>query len=134
VGIKLRNITGGKMRFMAVEGSRTGLFNLDAVAFSTKKIFVTKGEIPCMIIDQVGYPACAPTSGEAGWQDWPALISMAQPIVIGDNDEPGRIMGESRAKLLKAKLVFPPDPFKDWDEIYVKDKELAMKLLEEWYV
>ena len=135
VGIKLRNLNprNDKDRFQAAKGSRQGLFNFDAVACKTGKIFVSKGEIPCMIIDQLGYPVCAPTCGEGGWRDWPAMLSMSETIVIGDNDINGRRMGQIRADILKAKLVFPPDPFKDWDEIYVKDKELSLDLLRQWY-
>ena len=61
------------------------------------------------------------------------MLSMSETIVIGDNDINGRRMGQIRADILKAKLVFPPDPFKDWDEIYVKDKELSLDLLRQWY-
>jgi hypothetical protein len=51
-----------------MEGSRLGLFNYDKVYLSTGTVFVVKGEIPAMLLQQLGYAACAPTAGEGSYK------------------------------------------------------------------
>jgi DNA primase len=135
-GIKLRTIDPsltGDDRFRAVKGSRQGLFNIDDCQYSTGTVFVVKGEIPAMLLWQMGYKAVAPTGGEGGWREsWRTALALANKIVIGDNDVPGRIMGPKRAALMAADLVYPPQAFKDIDEYVLASPEEARRQLDRW--
>jgi hypothetical protein len=132
-GIKMRNLKPGGLRYMSLRGSKQGLFNFDAVAYSTGVVIVVKGEIPAMLLDQMGYLACAPTGGEGGWrEDWRTALALCTPIVVGDNDVAGRVLGERRAALLGARLVFPPESYKDIDAFILAEPERAKAALEEW--
>ncbi len=133
VGIKCRNTTDQGIRFYQIEGSRQAMFNYDRVEFQTGVVFVVKGEIPCMLMDQLGFLACAPTGGEGGWrQDWRTALALAHCVYIGDNDETGRRYGERRAAILSALLKFPPGAFKDLDEWILADRENALRELNLW--
>jgi DNA primase len=133
-GIKLRNILPEKFRFYSLKGSIQSLFNFDKVAYVTDQaVFIVKGEIPCMLLDQHGFLACAPTAGEGSWDEhWRAALAFSKNIVIGDNDGPGRELGEKRALLLGADLVFPPPAFKDIDEFLLADPQGFDILMEKW--
>jgi hypothetical protein len=133
-GIKMRNMEEGEEpRFIQLKGSRQALFNLDAIELTTQHVFMAKAEIPCMLLDQLGFLACAPTGGEGGWdQEWRTALALSKLTIIGDNDLPGHKLGQRRADLLNAKLVFPPDPFKDIDEYYLAEPEKALAQLKEW--
>jgi hypothetical protein len=124
IGVKMRRITYGQPRFFNIKGSYQGLFNFDKVAYTTQTVFIVKGEIPCMLLDQLGYLACAPTGGEGGWDEhWRAALAFSHNVVIGDNDAPGRKLGEKRALILGADLVFPPPAYKDIDEALLAEPE-----------
>ncbi len=133
VGVKMRSLTG--KRYVSLAGSRSGLFNYDAVYLTTKPVFIVKAEIPCMLLDQLGFLACAPTGGEGSYRQserWRLALALAPKVVIGDNDEPGRKHGPVRAALLAADLVYPPDPYKDVDEFYLAEPERALEMLRKW--
>lgn len=133
IGIKMRRIVAGEPRFYALPGSRQGLFNVDSIAYTDGPVFIVKGEIPCMLLDQMGFLSCAPTGGEGGWDEsWRSALAFSQNIVIGDNDAPGRKLGEKRALILGAKLVFPPEGVKDIDAWILKDPDHAINQLIEW--
>lgn len=138
-GIKMRNLwkCAPAKRFWQLEGSRLGLFNHDAVYLKSGLIFIVKGEIPVMLMDQAGFPqTCAPTGGEgsgrAAIQRWTEAVVLAARIVIGDNDGPGRELGQKRSLLFGARLFFPPDRFKDLDEWLLADQEDARRTLNTW--
>ena len=133
VGIKLRKLTPGNPRYLSVKGSIQGLFNFDRVAYSTKTVFIVKAEIPCMLLDQLGFLACSPTGGEGGWDErWRGALALSRNIVIGDNDAPGKKLGQRRALILGAELVFPDERFKDIDEVLLAEPEATLKQLKEW--
>jgi DNA primase len=135
VGIKLRRIEPGEPRFFSLKGSKQGLFNYDAVEFNTGVVLIVKGEIPCMLLDQMGYTACAPTGGEGSWrlvERWKVALALAKKIVIGDNDDAGRKLGLRRSELLGGKLVFPPEHFKDIDAFILADKDAAVETINSW--
>jgi len=133
-GVKMRRISGGGLRFWGVKGSRLGLFNYDHVAYRTGTILIVKGEIPAMILDQLGYLACAPTGGEGSKAEidaWKTALCLAKKrVVIGDNDATGYKYGQERASLLDASLAFPTSDVKDWDEWYRLDPDQAVKMIE----
>lgn len=135
-GIKLRSIDPndkGDERFRAVKGGRQGLYLIDACQYFTGTVFIVKGEIPALLLCQMGYRAVAPTGGEGGWTDnWRTFLALANKIVIGDNDVPGRIMAPKRAALMAADLVYPPEQYKDLDEWILASPEEARKQLDRW--
>jgi hypothetical protein len=133
-GIKFRNLNPkDDLRFISMKGGLQGLFNFDSIAYKTGAVFVVKGEIPAMLLDQMGYLACAPTGGEGGWrEDWRTALALCDPIVVGDNDLPGRKLGEVRATLLGARLVFPPENWKDIDSWILDEPEKARAQMEAW--
>lgn len=135
MGIKLRRIEAGEPRFFSLKGSRLGLFNFDAVNLAMKPVLIVKGEIPCMLLDQLGFLACAPTGGEGSWyknERWKVALALAPKIIVGDNDEAGRKLGSRRSELLGGKLVFPPEQWKDIDAWILADREGAMTQISHW--
>jgi hypothetical protein len=134
VGVKVRNTTHKGVRFFQLEGSRQGIFNFDAINLTDQTVLVTKGEIPCMLLDQMGFLACAPTAGEGSTtQKLKDALVFARVIVIGDNDGPGRKLGEKRAEILNARLVFPPERYQDIDKMILDmDISDAGSLIQSW--
>ena len=132
-GIKMRRIGKGDPRFFSVEGSRIGLLNFDKVAYSMDVTFIVKGEIPCMLMDQIGFQTCAPSSGEGNWDErWRSALALSTNIVIGDNDEVGRNLGEKRALLLGANLYFPPAKYQDLDKWILGDPVGSVETITKW--
>ena len=106
IGVKMRRIRKGEPRFFSIEGSRQGLFNFDKVAYSMDVTFLVKGEIPCMLMDQIGFQACAPTGGESGWDErWRSALALSTNIVIGDNDGPGQRAWQKPSAALGSRSV-----------------------------
>ncbi|MGD0002830.1 MAG: hypothetical protein ABSE06_01230 [Anaerolineaceae bacterium] len=135
-GIKMRRLGSTGLRYWSLEGSRQGLFNFDNVAYKQEPVLMVKAEIPCMLMHQEGFLACAPTGGESsgsGWNEtWRTALALARVIVVGDNDEPGRKLGLNRAVIMNGKLVFPPVVHKDIDEWWLSDPEGARKQITKW--
>jgi len=135
MGIKFRSFRDctKARRFWSQAGSIKTLFNWDKIYLETGTVFVVKGEIPAMIIDQMGFNVCAPTGGEGSYLDsWRTALALANVVVIGDNDAPGRVLGDTRAKFFTAKLVFPPEEFQDIDKYILADPEAAAETLRKW--
>ena len=132
--IKVRKVSGGGIRYFSLKGSRSSLFNHDAVAYRSGTVFVVKAEIPAMLLTQMGYLACAPTGGESAkldrWKD--IFVFFDRIIVIGDNDQAGRAGALERAKLLGGTAVFPPKEFKDIDEFILAEPEMSRVMLEKF--
>jgi hypothetical protein len=135
-GIKLRNLRpcDKRYRYFSLEGSHQGLFNFDAVYLTQEPVLIVKAEIPVMLLDQYGILACAPTGGEGGWREpWRTALALSpNRIVVGDNDEPGRKLGERRAAFLAADLKFPPEIYKDVDDWVLAEPQNALKTIREW--
>jgi hypothetical protein len=138
-GVKLRNIwqCEPKKRFWQLEGSRLGLFNFDDVNLKQGVTFIVKGEIPTMMMWQYGFKqTCSPTGGEGSGQktieQWMTALSLADLIVIGDNDEAGVALAHKRKALFNADLHFPPSQFKDLDEWFLKDPYKAWEQVCTW--
>ena len=132
-GIKFRNTISAGLRYFSLQGSRQGLFNYDQVAYVAKPVLILKGEIPVMLADQDGLTACAPTGGEGGWMEaWRTALALASKVVVGDNDAPGRVLGEKRAAFFAASLRFPPEPYKDWDEWRLNDPIRCLNTTQRW--
>jgi hypothetical protein len=127
------------MRFWAAKGSKKGLFNHDAVAYTSDPVLILKGEIPVMLCDQHGLLACAPTGGEGSYVGtyFEKLAFSCKRVVVGDNDkDPGvrqkmRAAAKRRAKSLHAELRFPPEDFKDIDQWMLADPN-AVEVIRSW--
>ncbi len=138
VGIKMRNIRAcdREHRFFMFPGSHIGLFNYDKVEFEQGLVFIVKGEIPCMLMDQLGFLACAPTAGEGSGKSairrWNTALALLARIIVGDNDAPGRELAHKRATLFGADLYFPPDRYKDLDQWILAEGEAAVAELKRW--
>ena len=135
MGIKFRNMRpcDKKRRFWSQAGSIKFIFNWDAIYLATGTVFIVKGEIPAMVLDQMGFLAGAPTGGEGSYLDnWRTALALASVVVIGDNDEPGRILGQKRADFFCARLVFPPEDYQDIDKYCLSDPEAALETLRYW--
>jgi hypothetical protein len=139
-GIKFRTITDG-LRFYAEKGSKKGLFNYDAVAYTDEPVLIVKGEIPVMVLSQLNILSCAPTGGEASAAAdyYPILSFSKQRIVIGDNDPDPEVrkrmqaFAEERASTLRATLRFTPSGYKDIDQWILSD-ETAVEQIRGWMV
>ena len=139
MGIKKRSLENehgnllAHIRYMSEVGSKQSLFNYDNVAYKEGLVVLTKGEIPVMILDQLGYQACAPTGGEGAWlPDWNTPLMTMDVLVIGDNDDTGRKYFRERARMLGGVLKFPPKRYKDLDEWILAEPALSRTTLEEW--
>jgi hypothetical protein len=135
-GIKLRNTNSNGLRYQAIKGSRSGLFNYDDVYLTSDRVYVVKGEIAAMVLIGRGLLACAPTGGESMilTDRYLQALAFADVVVIGDNDPDPEVraktrrQAEARAELLNAQLFYPPDEYKDIDE-WILDKPEAMDIL-----
>lgn len=139
-GIKFRTVTNG-LRFYSEKGSKKGLFNHDAVAYTDEPVLIVKGEIPVMVLSQLNILSCAPTGGEASAAaDYYPILSFSQRrIVVGDNDlDPDvrkrmQAFAEERASTLRAALRYPPPEWKDIDQWILNDGTAAEQV-REWMV
>ena len=81
IAVKMRNlgVCDKNNRFIALKGSRQGLFNYDAVYLQPGVTFIVKGEIPAALLTQMGYLAVAPTGGEGGWREsWRTALALCR--------------------------------------------------------
>lgn len=137
-GVKMRNIlpSDKRLRFMQLPGSRLGLFNYDNVYLKTDVTFIVKGEIPAMLMHQLGFQVCAPTGGEGSGRRqafrWNTALALSSIVVIGDNDAPGKALAQKRADLFGAMLVFPPERYKDVDEWILDEEHVAVNQIRAW--
>jgi DNA primase len=131
-GIKKRKwYDKARWRYLAEEGSRGDLFNIDNVRHTNSHVFVAKAELPCMLLNQWGFKSVAPTGGEGSWNaDWRMELGLSRVTVIGDNDGPGRRLGIKRAQLFGAALEFPAPEYKDVDEYMLARPEEAREWLQ----
>jgi len=122
--IKKRAFRSRNLRFFCEEGSKASLFNYDEVKYCRGPVFYVKGEIPAMILHQMGYKACAPVMGEAHFDpSWLQVLAFADIIIVGDNDETGVREATDRAITFRGQLRYPPSDFKDLDEWILNDPE-----------
>jgi len=129
-----------KVRYWSEEGSVVALFNHDAVALSDDPILVVKGEIPAMLLDQLGFKACAPTAGEgrSDMSQWAHLFSFSKKVVVvGDNDPDPKVREKIvaatkiRAEQLHAELRFPAEQWKDIDA-WLLAEPAAIQVVRAW--
>lgn len=131
IGIKIRNIKGGKVRYWSVKGSKKGLWGYNDVAYISDPVILAKGEIAAIVLREHGFLSCAPTGGEASDIDQFRKIFIRAPIlVIGDNDEKGVEAARMRAEILGGWAVFPPKNYKDVDEWLLDDSNAKCRIRE----
>jgi hypothetical protein len=144
MGIKMRNLNARtkKDRFISVPGSITGLFGYNFIADTTQPVAIVKGEIPVMVLSQVGILSGAPTGGEGSYYNHEELLrSLAfarKRIVIGDNDkdpevrEKMKLAAQRRGNIFRADVFFPPDPFCGIDDWVLAKPEEAVPVIRAW--
>jgi hypothetical protein len=139
--MKFRKIEGPQtIRFWSEKGSRQGLFNLDHVKWVQEPVLILKGEIPVMLLHQMGFNACCMTGGEGQKvSDWVHYLTFAtKRILVGDNDinpatrEKMQAFAKKRAEEWNAELRFPPSEYKDIDEWILKEP-FAVNEIRSWY-
>lgn len=132
-GIKKRRwYETARWRYLAEEGSRGDLYNIDSVMYTNGHVFIVKAELPCMLLNQWGFKSVAPTGGEGSFNaDWRMELGLSRLTVIGDNDGPGKKLGTKRAESFGAVLRFPAPEFKDVDEYMLARPEEAREWLQE---
>jgi DNA primase len=122
-----------QVRYMAEKGSTNGIFNHDQVYLARETVFLLKGEIPVMLFAQYGFKACSLIGGESSWDEaLPGVLSLADKIVIvGDNDEAGRVSVARRLLRFRNKtdVLFPPAEFKDIDAWLLADEHNALRAI-----
>lgn len=137
LGIKMRNTNpSSPLRYRCVTGSKAGLFNYDAINLTSDRVYLVKGEIAALVLLERGLLACAPTGGESMrlGQRYQQALGFADTVLIGDNDKDDEVRTETmkfakrRAEVLGAKLVFPPEEYKDVDEWVLDDPGAINKL------
>lgn len=134
--------TAGKIG--QVRGCKTAIFNADDAACNDlrRDILFTEGVIDALSINQTVGRWCndeikAVTFGSATTQGDPDAFYkwyvMPYRVIVGfDNDEAGRKNGTELAEKITraridagrdaAKLAFPPEQFKDWNEFLTRDE------------
>lgn len=89
-----------------------------------------------MLLHQHGLTACAPTGGEGSYKGqvakWNTALALSAVVIIGDNDEPGRVLGKKRNMLFGGTLQFPPERFQDIDKWILADPIDALAALTQW--
>jgi hypothetical protein len=140
--MKMRNLNavGKKDRFRNLEGSESGIFNVNEVKNKTEPVLILKAEIPSMLATQYGFLSCAPNAGENAFQEeWLKELSFSKKrVVVGDNDKDPKVREKmtafmkSRAEGLRAELRFPPENYKDIDEFMLAEPNTATELIKGW--
>lgn len=135
--IKCRTIN--KKIFFNIKGSVKSLFNHDTVLWSDEPILVLKGEIPVMMLDQMGFLACCVTGGEASdIEPWKYVFSFSKKVVVvGDNDADPEINARMQAKMMKKAEILggefrtPPPKYKDIDE-WLLAEPMGIETVRSW--
>lgn len=140
VGVKFRVMNGyAKHRFFALAGSKSWIFNLDAVEYKPDPLLILKAEIPAILAWQCGINACGLTGGEtmklAGFAE---KLTARKIIYVADNDPDPRVRAQimkaatERAALLFAELKAPPEAYKDWDEWLLAEPGACLAQTRAW--
>jgi hypothetical protein len=96
----------GTPKYWAPHGSATHLYNPSRLGPNSDVVFLTEGEIDCLVLAYLGFPAIGiPGTGSAGRfrSAWRLLFDGAKIIVVTDSDPAGR---EAAERLVAA---FEPD-------------------------
>lgn len=138
-----------------VRGCRKALFNSQDAECRDKRrdIIFTEGVIDAMSINQAVGRWCndeikAVTFGSATTYGDPdeffKWYVMPYRVAVGfDNDDAGRTNGEKFAEIInqarnqagrsEAILIFPPEPFKDWNDFLVKDSRTVFSWITQYF-
>jgi hypothetical protein len=142
MGIKMRNLNplSARDRYNSLAGSVGGLFNANAVYYTTEPVLIVKAEIPAMLLDQYGIHAVAPTGGEASNEAelFSFIVWSCKRVVVADNDHDPDVRrqmdraAQKRAELFHASLQRPPENYKDIDEYLLAEPERALSDIRNW--
>lgn len=120
--LKFRAMDGSQPKYLGDEGAEPRLFNVKALLSDADTLWVTEGEMDCIVLAgelglcSAGYPGTNNWRSEftrAIGPDWPRIV------VLADGDEPGRLAAKKVAKELHAEIIVLPDG-EDVSSLYVK--------------
>jgi hypothetical protein len=125
IGIRIRlteqkTLPDGRvLRYLMVKGGQNGLFLPDDLETGT--LFICEGctdtaAVLSLGLAAIGRPSCA--DGVELVRGFCQAAGITAAVVVGDNDEPGRIGAEKLASALvdvvsDVRIIYPADMFKD---------------------
>lgn len=123
VGIKFRDITGTDDRkYDQPAGQQQRLFNLRALLSDSDTIVLTEGEIDCITVSALGYPAVA-VPGKNAWNErrhWRLFEGYRRIVLFRDSDDAGaELVKKVLASDLPVTVVQAPGHAKDVNEAHV---------------
>jgi DNA primase len=102
-------------KYLAVKGSRGGLFNTDSM-IGAEIVVICEGEIDAMLVWQAGFASVSTTVGAGTFKaDWVRHFQQARKLyILYDNDRAGEEgAAKVRSLLRRAQIVRLPDGIKD---------------------
>jgi hypothetical protein len=105
-GMKYRNPTGKKPRFVWECGKALAPWRMDCVKPETRTIYLTEGESDCMALCAVGIEAdgtavCVASPGTSFQRQWASLFRSKRVVICFDLDAAGKDATVKVAKMLK---------------------------------
>jgi hypothetical protein len=142
MGVKMRNLDAlsAKDRYTSLPGSIGGLFNANAVYYTTDPVLITKAEIPTMLMMQNEILTCSPTGGEASNEAelYHFVVWSRKRVVVKDNDLDPQVRAKmdaaavKRAEMFHAELKAPPEEWKDIDSWFLDEPNEALATIRSW--
>lgn len=124
VGIKFRRLDDGKPKYDQPSGQQQRIFNLRALAEAQKTglIYVTEGELDCIIISQLGYPCVGVPGADSfaakGMHYRRRIFDGLKVVLIKDTDPSGEKLAHTLQKELSDVVVLDPSPAKDSNDLW----------------
>lgn len=117
-------------RYINTMESQGVLYNGDILLDpQNKAVFYTEGEMDCLTLVEMGFPAVSSTTGVNGFSEsWLFLLERLDKVVlVFDNDAAGRVAAGNMQDILSNLVVFEdmPEKFKDVNEYYLGDRNMC---------
>lgn len=115
-------------KYMGESNIDPALYNVTALLSNDEVLYVTEGEMDCIILHQMGLAAV----GYAGTNSWRTVFNRAigpdwdRIVVVADGDTPGREAAKRVAKELSAEVLDLPDG-EDVGSLYVRHGEQFLR-------
>lgn len=86
----LDDTRGDKPKYLYDAGSKTALYGLHAVRESDKVVFITEGEMDCLVARSANICSVSSTGGALSFQkEWASAFSGKEVVLCFDNDKAG---------------------------------------------
>jgi len=122
-------------KYWAPSGSGTHLYNPLCLGPNADVVWFTEGEIDCLVMVYLGYPAVGipgATIGARFHRSWKMLYEEAEVVVAFDNDEAGQTAAEKLAAVFQphSRLFIPPEgmDINEWWQANPEDLRTALIL------